>query len=267
MPESPSGERAESAGRRFVREDRYVLVLFLILATLVSSAFLGDGTLGVILPLGFMCLTLVVTLGTSDAGPKMRLVGRVVVAVAFVSIVSAELFHYNGLARLGFFVAMLALSIVTPFVIVRRLTKHMTINIDTVAGAADIYLLIGLFFSVVYMTIGAIQAGWFNSLGPINATDLTPATAFFHASRPVGPADFIYYSLVTQTTVGYGDLTSTSNLGRMLSTTEALIGQLYLVTIVAVLVSNIGRTRRQPIFDREAALEAETPAETPSTGE
>ena len=44
-------------------------------------------------------------------------------------------------------------------------------------------------------------------------------------------------------TVGYGDLTARGDLGRMLAVTEALIGQLYLVTIVALLVGNLGRAR------------------------
>jgi len=53
----------------------------------------------------------------------------------------------------------------------------------------------------------------------------------------------MYYSFVTLTTVGYGDLTASTAIGRMLSVTEALVGQLYLVTVVAILVSNMGRSR------------------------
>ncbi len=58
------------------------------------------------------------------------------------------------------------------------------------------------------------------------------------------PSDFVYYSFVTLTTVGYGDLTASTGIGRMLSVTEALVGQLYLVTVVAILVSNLGRNRK-----------------------
>ncbi len=257
MAEGSFTERAQRTGRRLVRQDRYVLVLFLILATLISSAFLGDGTFGILVPLAFMSLTLAVTLSTSDAGPKAVFLGRVVVGLAFLGVAAAELLNYNGLARLGFFVAMIVLSIVTPLVIARRLLKHMTVSIGTIAGAADIYLLIGLFFAVVFMSVGASQAGVLNAMEPDAVQQhATAADAFFIASRPVGPADFIYYSLVTQTTVGYGDLTASSNLGRMLSTTEALLGQLYLVTVVAVLVANIGRSRTTPLLEHGEGLEA-----------
>ena len=56
-----------------------------------------------------------------------------------------------------------------------------------------------------------------------------------HATTP----DFLYFSFITQTTVGYGDFTAAGDLGRALAVVEALTGQLYLVTIIAVLVSRL----------------------------
>jgi Ion channel len=55
--------------------------------------------------------------------------------------------------------------------------------------------------------------------------------------------DHLYFSFSTLTTVGFGDLTASEDIGRMTSALEALIGQLYLVTVVAVLVGNL-RERR-----------------------
>ena len=57
--------------------------------------------------------------------------------------------------------------------------------------------------------------------------------------------DYVYFSYVTMSTVGYGDLTARGDFARMLAVTEALIGQLYLVTIVALLVGNLGRVRQR----------------------
>jgi hypothetical protein len=77
------------------------------------------------------------------------------------------------------------------------------------------------------------------------AIDLLGHEAFFvqtsHATMP----DFLYFSFVTQTTVGYGDFTPAGDLGRSLAVVEALAGQLYLVTIIAVLVSRMAG-RAQP---------------------
>jgi hypothetical protein len=96
----------------------------------------------------------------------------------------------------------------------------------TVAGALCIYLLAGLFFAFVYSAIGAFQEG-----------------QFFAQTETTTSVDCVYFSFVTLTTVGYGDLTARTDFGRMTSISEALFGQLYLVSVVALLVGNLGRTR------------------------
>ena len=68
---------------------------------------------------------------------------------------------------------------------------------------------------------------------------------FFNNGVAGTPNDFLYFSLATLTTTGYGDFTAATELGRAMSVTEALIGQIYLVTVLAVIVSNIGRRPRR----------------------
>jgi hypothetical protein len=73
--------------------------------------------------------------------------------------------------------------------------------------------------------------------------------AFFVQTAHATTPDFLYFSFVTQTTVGYGDFTAAGDLGRALAVVEAVTGQLYLVTIIAVLVSRLSRTpsAREPV--------------------
>ena len=68
--------------------------------------------------------------------------------------------------------------------------------------------------------------------------------AFFAQQSNATVADYLYFSFVTMTTTGYGDLTAAHGLGRALAVLEALIGQLYLVTVIALLVSNLSRRGR-----------------------
>jgi len=68
-------------------------------------------------------------------------------------------------------------------------------------------------------------------------------TPFFMNVTNGTPSDFLYFSLATLTTTGYGDFAAATELGRAMSVTEALIGQMYLVTVLAVIVANV-RTRR-----------------------
>jgi hypothetical protein len=221
--------------RREYRHDRYTLVCGMILLTILSMSLLGDGVWGLLVTLVFMTGTLVVTLRTSNAGNRALLIGTGVSAVAMAGIAIAVLTGNIEVAKIAYGCAMLGLVGVTPIVIARRLASHTVVNRGTVTGAAAIYLLLGLFFSVVYTFIGAVMA--FTS-------GAGESGVFFTASRPIVPSDFVYYSFTTLTTVGYGDLTASIASGRMLSVCEALIGQLYLVTVVAVLVANIGRNRR-----------------------
>jgi ABC-type Fe3+ transport system permease subunit len=110
--------------------------------------------------------------------------------------------------------------------IVRRVGVHLRIGLSTVLAALCIYLLIGLFFTMVYILVGA-AGGTFFGLG--------------HEARRT---DYLYFSFVTLTTVGYGDLVPGTSLARMLAVAEALTGQLYLVSVVALLVGNLGRARQ-----------------------
>lgn len=82
----------------------------------------------------------------------------------------------------------------------------------------------------------------------------------FFASEEAGTrSDYVYFSFVTMATVGYGDLTAQGGLGKALAVTEGLLGQIYLVTAVAALVGNLGRTRA-PLqgTEDEASEEDET---------
>ena len=226
-------------GRRFVSQDRYVLVFGLIMLTILANTFLAENfPTGRAFTLALQTITMLVTLSTSDAGPRSRWIAGITAGLAVVGILLAEVFGYQGLERLAFALTMIVLGVVTPYVIGRRIASHPTVTVETVSGAADIYLLIGLLFSIVFALVGSVQAGVFHHLA--DAGQLNAAKAFFVSSSPVNASDFLYYSFVTLTTVGYGDVTAASTLGRMLSVIEALIGQLYLVIVIALIVSNVG---------------------------
>ena len=228
-------ELAES-GKLLVARDRYVLVFALIMVSIALNAFLGDRIFGVAIVGIALVLTMAVTLVTSES---RRLTAWVAAAFGVVTLLAAILVAVAGvtlLARFAYKAGLLGITLVLGFVIGRRIVRHPVINLNTLAGAASIYLLFGLFFALAYSFLGG-------ALSVIWHTAATPAGAFFASARPTTPSDFLYFSYVTLTTVGYGDLTASTEFGRMLSVTEALLGQLYLVTVVAVLVSNMGHHR------------------------
>jgi hypothetical protein len=108
--------------------------------------------------------------------------------------------------------------------ILRHLVAKGKITLASVGGVLAVYLLIGLFFTYVYATVGAVSDS-----PPLNG------------AGPIDLSAEVYFSFVTLATVGYGDLTPANDVVRGLAITEALTGQLYLVSLVALVISNLGR--------------------------
>lgn len=111
----------------------------------------------------------------------------------------------------------LLLSILAPVVVVRRLLTHRRVRLATLLGAASVYLLIAVAFFYAFLTVEVMQSG-----------------SFFAQAEPT--SDLMYFSLSTITTVGYGDLVAVAQPGRLLANTEAVVGQMYLVTFVGLLI-------------------------------
>jgi Ion channel len=109
---------------------------------------------------------------------------------------------------------------------VRDLRARQTVTLQAVFGVLSVYLLLGLFFAAVY--------------GSLEKLEHEP---FFAQSEAATIPHSVYFSFTTLTTVGYGDLTARSSLGHTLSVSEALFGQIYLVTVVSLVVANLGRRR------------------------
>ncbi len=168
--------------------------------------------------------TAVVALRRSDARPALILSGEAVLAlVTAISVVSREAGAPDdalSIVALGLLCLLLA---VTPTVVVLRLTTRPRITLDTVAGALAAYIQIGLFFATLFRFVGLVQdQSFFAEVG--NATVM----------------DFQFFSFVTLTTLGYGNLVPAGDTGQSLATFEAIIGQVFLVTVVALAISNLG---------------------------
>jgi hypothetical protein len=218
-----SMDRGVRAVRRF--NDSYGLVFALILLVLFVTAVAGDVEWGGALTVVVLAVTLIVTLRASEVRPRtVRIVTTLVSVATALAVVSTA----SGIERHFPLTTVLAAALVigAPVAIVHRLRRHVEVTMRTVMGALCIYLFIGLFFAVAY--------------GGLSSLD---NDAFFVQTDEPTQVDFIYFSYVTQATVGYGDLSAATDVGRMLAITEGLLGQIYLVTIVALLVSNIGQER------------------------
>jgi voltage-gated potassium channel len=121
---------------------------------------------------------------------------------------------------LGLFGLFLGLCIV---LVMRDIVGGTEVDLNRIAGAISVYLLLGALWSVAYSALFAIDAQAFAGLSVADA-----------APRRL---EFQYFSFVTLTTLGYGDLLPVSNTARALVMAETITGQFYIAILVAALVS------------------------------
>jgi hypothetical protein len=176
--------------------------------------------------------TVLLALRTSDASLRARRIAGALVGVAVAgALVSLIVDQEVSRGMVGIVNGLLVAGIPVVIVrgVVRQLRAERAVTLQTVFGVLCVYLLLGLFFASIYTAAAAIGSEPFFAQG-IDGTR----------------QNHLYFSFVTLATVGYGDFTAASNLGRTLAMTEAILGQLYLVTAVSLVVGNLGRRATAP---------------------
>jgi hypothetical protein len=201
---------------------------------ILTAGVAGTTDWGRFVSVAFLGLALLLVLRTVDARVQTRLIAAIVVIAALVTSGISVLIGEGEVSNWAVPVVGALLALVAPVAIIRELFRQESVTYQTVLGALCLYLLVGLFFSFLYGAVAAFTDG-----------------PFFAEGRTEETIDFLYFSFVTLTTTGYGDLVAVTDLGRMLAVTEALLGQLYLVSVVAVLVANLGRPTIRSVADRD----------------
>ena len=114
----------------------------------------------------------------------------------------------------------LIVVLAAPIVTLRRLIHHREVTGETVLGAISVFLLMAIASTYLFLFI--------------NASGLS-ADGFFGEPQPT--TVFMYFSIVTITTLGYGDFAPVGVVGRSAASWAAVIGQIYLVVVVAYIVA------------------------------
>ena len=211
------------------RRQRYGLLLASTILLLGVQGIGSQGALQEILVTGLGGACLLLALRAADVTTRKVLAAALLAACALAMTVVLEVSGASGDGPMRVMNAALV-GLGPPAValgVMRDLRASGRVRLETVAGVLAFYLLVGMFFAFVY---GAI--------------DRLGDQPFFTGGTTASIAHCVYFSFTTLTTVGYGDLVSGLNLGRTLAIFEALLGQIYLVTVVSLIVSNLGVARR-----------------------
>ena len=223
----PPGEKGPE-GRR-VRPG-YAWLLCMILCYLIVSGFEDRHSLiwatGICLRIAIFVLALLV----SDVGRKLFL--TTVLSTLIVAGISVPARMYHGELEVVVLVAWSALMLVVPVAILRKIGKEFSeegVDVEVVLGALCAYLYIGAYFSFLYYVMARISE-----------------SPFFAQPGADSKLNYLYFSFITLTTTGYGDISPAFGPGRMIAVTEAVIGQLYLVSVVAIVVSAFRKRKKSP---------------------
>jgi Ion channel len=210
--------------------DRFGVLLGVTAATVIMLSLVDLGTdptslgskVGLVTVTLLVCATLILALRSSGVARRYRRIANVVIGFGIAATLVTILFEIlpagaEQAATRAPAATWLILSIASPVFVARRVLSHRRASFQTLMGAVSAYLLIALAFQFIFLALEAFsQEPFFGQVEPSTT--------------------YMYYSLVTITTLGYGDLTAVDALSRLASTMEAVIGQVYLVVFVGFIV-------------------------------
>lgn len=230
MPDSTS-----VAARRQTWRPRYSAIELLgaLVLLLLFLPFLDDMRHGASIEVLLLTLVFVSSVFAVGARRSTRWIAGI---LTVVTLLARWLEHFVGAAFPPWVFPPLAL-VTLGFVIVhlvRSTLESQRVDARVLSAAIAAYLILGLFWAVAYMLVGRLSQGAFAfSTGDDGSHAMTRFNAF-------------YFSFVTLSTVGYGDIAPLSKVARMLAATEAMTGMLYVAVLIARLVSLYSAPSPQP---------------------
>jgi len=217
-----SPENGEAAGGA---EFRYGIVLALAFVLVIFEVVApdGDGTRAVVL--GLEAAALLVAIATGRERRRIRRARATFVGVGSLIFVVGVATGVVGTKPAFLLITLIAVAVPAELIGgLVRLIRTRGVTVPAVAGALAIYLLVGLLF--------ASAIGFVARLG---------SAPYFAQGTDGSSAEHVYFSFTVMTTTGFGDFTAATSVGRALAVVEMLLGQLYLVTVIGILVGNLAR--------------------------
>ncbi|MDJ0950275.1 MAG: potassium channel family protein [Alphaproteobacteria bacterium] len=192
------------------------LVLLILMTPMVAAARIRDDTLTFF----FALVILFAVNAASDRRSHLIIAAALAVpALALRAMSDVADVVAIEIAGSAFIICLLFFTV---GVVLARIVRVKESNFDVINGAAAIYLMLSITWSVSFEMIELLAPGSFTNLSD------DPAAA---------GAQFLYYSLTTLTTLGYGDIAPINPVARIWATMEAVTGVLYIAVLVARLVS------------------------------
>jgi hypothetical protein len=216
----PSVNRGGAVSRPAPAVYRYGAVLLMLTTAFTFAMIAPTGTWTRVVNALLQGAAVFAVLSRARVSRRLLAVALVIFAIAaaggVVAIFGGR--DASGIADL----AGAALLVLVPVAIVAEFRRDLTITLQAVLAALCIYVVFGMFFASLASAVSGLSG-----------------SPYFAGKPLANSSDYVYFSFITLATVGYGDFVPALRLGRALAVLEGLMGQLYLVTVVALVVSNV----------------------------
>ena len=203
------------------------LLISLLVAPIVGARFPAVG--------GFVfTVTLLVSVLGLSASRRLYIAAWTLVAAK----VLMDMIGYLHPAKVVFVAEITLMFLFFVLAIVfalRRVLDDEFVDLNRIAGAISIYMLIGLLWTCFYFFIALLDPQAFEGIPDLNTHDVALVKNAY--------TDLLYFSYVTLSTLGYGDITPTSRAAQSLSYLEAISGVMYVAVLVSALVGSYGNKR------------------------
>lgn len=212
-----SAERWSAIGDRIA--DAFGLVLLLIFSTYIMASLVTYHDWGAVAVTTLGVLSATVALGTARASrAEVIWAGRFAALAVALAVVGAIA---GGRPWFGLAATLMTLLLGSAaLAVLRAVITEEEVGFRTILGAVSVYMSLSLLFAFVFVAVDRFQN-----------------QPFFGTGVELHRGDYLFFSTTTLTTTGYGNLVPAGQPGKILATMEMLIGQIFLVTLIARLVS------------------------------
>ena len=210
--------------RQPVDKNNFSYLLLALLILLFGIPLADDLSLGSVPLVRALVFSLLMVVGVRSlrgggryfsVGMAFAVIG-VLLNVLAVNLDSAAMFYGSIVALFGFLLVAIVFTLT-------RVAIGTDINFNRVIGAVCVYLLLGAIWAFAYSFFDAVSPGSFTGFSPLEDREWD--------------SEWLYFSFVTMTTLGYGDISPVSATARALAYMQAVFGQFYIAILVAGLVS------------------------------
>jgi len=211
--------------------ERFGLLLLILVTSYLISAFTTGAVVNVIQIVLFVGVAL---LALRSEGFRRRTAQMLIIVAAVGSVAAISLTLIRA-ESVGYAVADIWIALILLYsvvLIVRRVLMQPDVTLQSIYGAISAYMIIGLMFAAVYGAMYRLGGSTFFAQGPTGSSKTLQ-----------------YFSFSTLTTLGYGDFTAAGSGGQAVAVVEAMVGQIFLATLVARLVAAFRGPRQDPRQD------------------